>query len=60
MTPEERKNPPGGVLFDEEDLLQFAEGDVASVFGPGGFTLFFFVILSHTSSTKLTLFVFFI
>ncbi|KAH9255778.1 hypothetical protein BASA81_006172 [Batrachochytrium salamandrivorans] len=34
LTEEEKFNPPGGVLFDEEDLLQFAEGNVEPVFGP--------------------------
>jgi 3-hydroxymyristoyl/3-hydroxydecanoyl-(acyl carrier protein) dehydratase len=34
LTDEEKLNPPNGVLFDEEDLLQFAEGHVAPVFGP--------------------------
>src|SRR4051812_7060641 len=34
LTDEEKASPPGGVLFDEEDLLQFAEGAVEPVFGP--------------------------
>jgi len=34
LSDEEKLNPPNGVLFDEEDLLQFAEGNVEPVFGP--------------------------
>ena len=34
LTDEEKLHPPNGVLFDEEDLLQFAEGSVEAVFGP--------------------------